>query len=74
MIHDAHARLCLGCGFFCKAVLPSRRALSTSRVSIYRQVRDRMLDGAEPASTLLVVSGLADPNWHVEIQVVAAAG
>jgi 2-iminobutanoate/2-iminopropanoate deaminase len=47
---------------------------SASGVPIYRQVRDRMLDGAEPASTLLIVSGLADPNWHVEIQVVAAAG
>jgi len=41
-------------------------------VPVYRQVRDRMLDGAEPASTLLVISGLADPSWHVEIQVVAA--
>ena len=43
-------------------------------VPVYRQVRDRMLEGAEPASTLLVVSGLANPAWHVEIQVVAAAG
>jgi enamine deaminase RidA (YjgF/YER057c/UK114 family) len=43
-------------------------------VPIYRQVRDRMLEGAEPASTLLVISSLADPKWHVEIQVVAAAG
>jgi 2-iminobutanoate/2-iminopropanoate deaminase len=42
-------------------------------VAIFRQVRDRMLEGAEPASTLLVVSGLAAPDWHVEIQVVAAA-
>ena len=39
---------------------------------IYRQVRDRMLQGAEPSSTLLVISGLADPKWHVEVQVVAA--
>lgn len=42
-------------------------------VAIYRQVRDRMLAGAEPASTLLIVSGLADPRWRVELQVVAAA-
>jgi enamine deaminase RidA (YjgF/YER057c/UK114 family) len=42
-------------------------------VPIYRQVRDRMLEGAEPASTLLVISSLADPKWHVEIQVAAAA-
>ena len=46
---------------------------SQAGVPIYRKVRDRMLEGAEPASTLLVISGLADPNWHVEIQVVAAA-
>jgi enamine deaminase RidA (YjgF/YER057c/UK114 family) len=47
---------------------------SKAGVPIYRQVRDRMLQGAEPASTLLVIAGLADPKWHVEIQVVAAAG
>lgn len=46
---------------------------SQEGVSIYRKVRDRMLEGAEPASTLLVISGLADPKWRVEIQVVAAA-
>ena len=44
---------------------------SPAGVPIYRQVRDRMLQGAEPASTLLVISGLADPRWHVEIQVLA---
>lgn len=41
-------------------------------VGIYREVRDRMLDGAAPASTLLIVAGLADPRWRVEIAVVAA--
>ena len=46
---------------------------SPAGVPIYRQVRDRMLEGAEPASTL-VISGLADPNWRVELQVVAAVG
>jgi 2-iminobutanoate/2-iminopropanoate deaminase len=40
---------------------------------LFRQVRDRMLEGAEPASTLLFVSGLANPDWQVEIQAVAAA-
>lgn len=44
-----------------------------SGVALYRQVRDRMLEGAEPASTLIVVAGLADPRWSVEIQAVAAA-
>ncbi len=49
------------------------RAYVTShdQVSIYRIVRDRMLDGAKPASTL-VVAGLADPAWLVEIVVTAA--
>ena len=42
-------------------------------VPIYREVRDAMLDGAQPASTVLIVSGLADPRWKVEISVVAAA-
>jgi len=37
-----------------------------------RQVRDAFLDGAEPASTLLIVAGLAHPDWQVEISVVAA--
>ena len=46
---------------------------SPSGVPIYRQVRDEMLQGAVPASTLLVISGLADPAWVVEISVLAAA-
>ena len=43
-----------------------------SGVPLFRQVRDRMLDGAETASTLVHVSGLADPAWLVEIAVIAA--
>ncbi len=39
----------------------------------YREVRDRMLAGAEPASTLIVISALAHPDWLVEIEAVAAA-
>jgi 2-iminobutanoate/2-iminopropanoate deaminase len=46
---------------------------SQEGVKIYREVRERMMEGAAPASTLLVISGLADPKWRVEIQVVAAA-
>ena len=42
-------------------------------VGIYREVRDRMLDGARPAATLLVVAGLADPRLVVEVSVVAAS-
>jgi len=41
-------------------------------VAACRQARDRALKGAKPASTLLIISGLADPAWMVEISVVAA--
>lgn len=46
---------------------------SPAGVPIYRDVRDRMLDGARPASTVVIVAGLAGPQWKVEISVVAAA-
>ncbi len=42
-------------------------------VGLYRDIRDRHLEGHEAASTLLIVSGLAAPEWTVEIEVVAAA-
>ena len=42
-------------------------------VILYRDVRDRNLEGHVAASTLLVVSGLADPDWLVEIEAIAAA-
>ena len=44
-----------------------------SSIGLYRQVRDRMLGGAKPAATLLVVAGLADPRLVVEVSVVAVA-
>jgi enamine deaminase RidA (YjgF/YER057c/UK114 family) len=42
-------------------------------VGLYREVRDRMLQGAKPASTLLIVAGLADPQLKIEVAAVAAA-
>ena len=42
-------------------------------VGLYRGVRDRMLAGATPASTLLIISALASPDWLVEIEAIAAA-
>ena len=42
-------------------------------VGRYREVRDRMLAGATPASTLLVVAALGDPDWLVEIEAIAAS-
>ena len=41
-------------------------------VSTYRAVRDSQLDGHLTASSLLVVSALAHPEWLVEIEAVAA--
>ncbi|MDK3072198.1 RidA family protein [Sedimentitalea sp. JM2-8] len=42
-----------------------------SGVPVFRQVRDRMLEGHLACSTLLVC-GLASPDWKVEIAVKAA--
>jgi enamine deaminase RidA (YjgF/YER057c/UK114 family) len=41
-------------------------------VASYRKVRDEEL-GVTTGSTLLVISGLADPDWLIEIEAVAAA-
>jgi enamine deaminase RidA (YjgF/YER057c/UK114 family) len=38
----------------------------------YMQVRDRMIAEPPPASTLLIVSGFARPEFKVEIEAVAA--
>ena len=48
--------------------------LTDSRyIGPYRTVRDQFIkDMPYPASTLLVVAGLADPNMFVEVEVVAA--
>lgn len=42
-------------------------------VGLARQVRERMLEGVVPASTLIFVAGLARPDWLVEIEAIAAA-
>lgn len=42
-------------------------------VGLYRTIRDRYLEGHVTASTLLIVSGLADPSLLVEIEAIAAA-
>lgn len=44
----------------------------TKDVALFRDTRDEMLDGHLCASTLLVVSALASPDWTVEIEAVAA--
>lgn len=46
--------------------------LSTADIGDWRQRRDSLLQGHQPASTLLVVSALADPRFLVEIEAEAA--
>ena len=41
-------------------------------MTAYREVRGRFIGEPYPASTLVIVSGLADPGMMVEIEVVAA--
>jgi enamine deaminase RidA (YjgF/YER057c/UK114 family) len=41
-------------------------------IATLRTVRDRFIGDARPASTLVVVAGLASPEWLVEIEAVAA--
>lgn len=41
-------------------------------VGKYRTVRDSMLGEVRTASTLVVVAGLADPRWLIEIEGIAA--
>lgn len=38
----------------------------------YRGIRDRMLDNHATASTMLVISALAAPQFKIEVEVVAA--
>ena len=46
---------------------------TAEQVPLFRQVRDRLLGDARPASTLVVVAALAAPAWQVEIEAIAAA-
>jgi enamine deaminase RidA (YjgF/YER057c/UK114 family) len=43
-----------------------------SDIAGFREARDRVIGEARPASTLLVVSRLAQPEWLVEIEATAA--
>lgn len=46
----------------------------TEDIPAYRQVRDRLLGRARPASTLVVISQLATPELLVEVEGTAAKG
>jgi enamine deaminase RidA (YjgF/YER057c/UK114 family) len=41
-------------------------------IPVYRAARDKFIDAVPPASTLLIVSALADPAFMVEIEAIAA--
>jgi 2-iminobutanoate/2-iminopropanoate deaminase len=43
-----------------------------AHLQLLRDIRDRMLEGAAPASTLIFVAGLASPDWLVEVEAIAA--
>ena len=47
--------------------------LDQQNVGAFRTIRDKLLLPAEPASTLLIVTGLARPEFLVEIEAIAAA-
>jgi 2-iminobutanoate/2-iminopropanoate deaminase len=47
--------------------------VGADQIPIYREVRDRMIGDAKPASTVVLVVGLALPELVVEIEAVAAA-
>jgi 2-iminobutanoate/2-iminopropanoate deaminase len=42
-------------------------------IPAYREIRGRVLGAAAPASTLLLVAGLAHPDWLIEVEAIAAA-
>lgn len=43
-----------------------------SDLAEYREIRNRLVESARPAHTLLVVAGLGRPEWLIEIEAVAA--
>ena len=45
---------------------------ASEHLPVLREVRERVLNGHLPASTLLIVAGLAKPEWLVEVEVYAA--
>ena len=47
-------------------------ATDAGQIPVLREVRERVLAGHLPASTLLIISGLARPEFLLEIEVYAA--
>lgn len=46
--------------------------LDRAHVPVNRVVRARILGDVQPASTLVIVSGLVDPSWLIEVEALAA--
>lgn len=47
---------------------------STDDIAAFREARDRHIGEHKPASTMLVVAGLARPDILMEVEVIAAKG
>jgi 2-iminobutanoate/2-iminopropanoate deaminase len=47
---------------------------STELIQPHQEVRNEILGSLQPALSVIVVSGLADPRWCIEIEVIAARG
>ena len=45
----------------------------TINLSVYKEIRTEFLGEYRPASTLLIVAGLADPKFLIEIEMIAAS-
>jgi enamine deaminase RidA (YjgF/YER057c/UK114 family) len=43
-----------------------------TNLAAYREIRNRMVESARPAHTLLVVAALGRPEWLVELEAIAA--
>lgn len=48
--------------------------VNSADIAAYREVRDRHLAGHEAASTMIVISALAQPRFRIEVEAVAAKG
>jgi enamine deaminase RidA (YjgF/YER057c/UK114 family) len=47
---------------------------SPDLIQPHRAARNEILGSLQPALSVIVVSGLADPRWCIEVEVVAARG
>ena len=61
------------CGYTMDDVVRVNHFLTDGRFAgPYREIRAKYLGNARPASTLLIVEGLADPNYFLEVELTAA--